>query len=350
MKMWLGSCLPACVPDLPRSRGPALTVASKAASWRPGRVAWCGGPRIRDASRSFMPMPTPARNMAAVYAIYGKEPFLRRQALRNLLRSAERAEADVQQTTFDGEFAVLSDVLDEVRTYSLLGGRRVVIVDDAGDFITRYRPSLEKYCQSPAESGTLVLLVETFPKTTKLYKIISSAGQVVECVAPQGRAVPGWLVRQCNEAYGKTLAMDAAVRLRELTSDSLGELDCELAKLAVYVGDRPRIERRDVDALVADYHEENVFALLDAMNAGHAQAAIERWRQVLATDRAAQGRSIAGLAWGVRQQLNQRLDPATRRALERRLADLLDADVNVKTSASDIGAAIEKWIVRHSAR
>jgi len=288
--------------------------------------------------------------MAAVYAIYGKEPFLRRQALRNLLRSAERAEADVQQTTFDGEFAVLSDVLDEVRTYSLLGGRRVVIVDDAGDFITRYRPSLEKYCQSPAESGTLVLLVETFPKTTKLYKIISSAGQVVECVAPQGRAVPGWLVRQCNEAYGKTLAMDAAVRLRELTSDSLGELDCELAKLAVYVGDRPRIERRDVDALVADYHEENVFALLDAMNAGHAQAAIERWRQVLATDRAAQGRSIAGLAWGVRQQLNQRLDPATRRALERRLADLLDADVNVKTSASDIGAAIEKWIVRHSAR
>ncbi len=320
-------------------------------------------------------MPKSAPDIAPVYAISGKEPFLRRQAVGDLLRAVESAESDVQPTTFDGDSAALADVLDEVRTYSLLGGRRVVVVEDADGFITKHRPALEKYCESPAECGTLVFVVDNFDKRTRLYKIVGKIGRVVECPPLSAAAVPGWLVRRCQEAHGKTLAMNAAVRLRELTSNALDELDAELAKLALYVGDRPRIECEDVEALVSDLHEENVFALLDAMNEGNAGAAIGRWRQVLATDRAAQGRSIAGLAWGVRQllearraydqgtspfamagrmrtdgaALKQRLDRTTTRALEHRLAGLLDADVAVKTSASDIGVLIEKWIVRHSA-
>ena len=42
------------------------------------------------------------------------------------------------------------DVLDELSTMALFGGgRRMVIVEDADDFVSRYRASLEDYAARP---------------------------------------------------------------------------------------------------------------------------------------------------------------------------------------------------------
>ena len=308
-----------------------------------------------------------------IYAIVGSDRFLRSQAVDKLVRRL--ADELDTLTRVSGADAVLAEVLDEVRTVSLLGSRRVVVVEEAASFISAHRATLERYCAEPSPSGCLILSCPTLPKNTRLYRIIATHGAVLHEDPPKGRAVLRWIATRAQAQYGKRLTSATAQALREQLGDSPGGLDAELAKLAAYVGQREEIAATDIEALTGHHRQEKVFAVTDSMSAGDAKKALQDWEQVLATDRAAPARAIAGLAWGIRRlrearsdwdngvdlhQLARRLytDPALlRRRLEQVSAeqlaeqqrDLLAADLAVKTGASTIDSAVEKFIVKHSA-
>ncbi len=310
----------------------------------------------------------------SIYAVVGHDRFLRNEALQNILAVLGDETDTLGPARFDGSKAELADVLDEVRTPSLLGGRRVVIVDDADSFITANRAPLERYCSAPSESGSLILLCNTLARNTRLYKIIVSGGTVIGCEPPKGRGVVTWIVNRARATYGKQLSEPAARMLHEHLGDTFGGFDAELAKLAAYVGARAEIAPADIDAVTGHHREEKVFAVTDAMSSRDTAAAIRHWEQVLATDRAAPGRAVAGLAWGVRRLLEarrdweagtgigdlarrmytdprvlrRRLESVTTEQLETQQRDLLAADLAVKTGASTVDIAVEKFIVTHS--
>lgn len=312
-------------------------------------------------------------SLQPVYAIVGKDRFLRTDALEAIIQRTTAEDADFNVSRFDGDAARLSEVLDDVRTLSLLGGRRVVVVDDADGFITAHRGVLEKYCASPADTGSLVLLCQSMPKNTRLYKAISANGEIVAVEAPRGRGVRAWIVARARKQHGVTMVESAAQRLQDQLGDSPGILDAELAKLATFVGDRKQISLADIDTLTGHHREEKVFAVTDALAVGDTSSALHRWEQVLATDRAAPGRAIAGLAWGIRKLLDARrqwdsgadlatlarslfTDVATAKRrlgqvstvqLESQLEDLLAADIAIKTGGSTVDVAVEKFIVKH---
>ncbi len=310
-----------------------------------------------------------------VYVVYGPDAYLRTQAIHTILRDELGPDdAGLGPTRLDGDSADLAQVLDEVRTFSLLGDRRLVIVEDADGFITRYRQALETYCEAPSDSGCLVFVCDSFDARTRLFKTVQRLGQAIKCESPRGRAVIAWILDRARTAYAKHLSPDAAARLRELAGDNLGVLDSELSKLALYVGGRDTVVPADIEALVGNNREENVFAVLDAMAEGDAGRALQYWEQVLATDRAAPGRAIGGLAWGVRRLLQakhalaagtpmtqlarqfftepavlkRRLDRVSAEQLERRLVDLLQADLDSKTGFSPVDSSVEKFIVKHT--
>ncbi len=315
------------------------------------------------------------QSVYAVYAIVGASRFLRDLALRDVLVSVANDMDELGPTRFEGSAATLADVLDEVRTMSLLGDRRVVVVDEADRFISTYRKNLEGFCADPAPDGTLIFLCHTLAKNTRLFKIIDKTGSVVFCEPPKGRAVVGWIVERSARVYGKKISPGAAQHLREQLGDEPGTLDAELAKLAAYVGERDAIAPKDIAALTGHHREENVFKVMDAIASGDTAAALAHWEQVLATDRAAPARAIGGLAFGVRRLLEarrayeggasvralsaklfadpdtvrRRLERVTSKGLERQQRDLLDAEVAIKTGVSTIERAIERFIVRHSA-
>lgn len=310
-----------------------------------------------------------------LFAIVGADRFLRSEVLREVLTRLGDDPDRSGAVRFDGDGVSAAEVLDEVRTPSLLGDRRMVVVDDADDFISAHRAVLERFCAAPIPDGALILLCDSLPKNTRLYKILAQHGEVIACEAPRGRAVLAWLVQRAKSAYGKRVANDAAERLREQLGDSPGMLDAELSKLATYVGARGEITAADIEALSGSYREEKVFVVTDAMAEGRVEDALRAWEQVLATDRAATGRAIAGLAWGVRRLLEarreldageslnvlarklfadpvlarRRLSGFSVRQLEAQQRDLLAADVAVKTGLATVERSVERFIVAHSA-
>ncbi len=321
-------------------------------------------------------MPEVSIKVHPVYAVVGHDRFLRGEALDSILHELAPHVDATGPTSLDGKSASLTDVLDEVRTPSLLGGRRVVIVDNADEFITEHRESLEKNCADPALGGCLILLCDSMPKNTKLRKIIAAAGEVVECEPPKTWAIPGWMVRRAKDAYAKKLNQDAAQMLKEHVGDSLGAIDAELAKLASYVGDRTEITLQDIEAATGENRQEKVFGVMDAITSGDAAAGLRLWEQVLSTDRAAPEKAIGGLAWSARRLLEARrewehgaelgglarrlfADPQTlqRRLEQNSVAELLDmqrellaADLESKTGLTTPEVAVERFIVRHSTR
>lgn len=307
-------------------------------------------------------------------AIIGNEPFLQGDALARVLAPLREEMGDLGPARFEGDRVEPAEVLDELRTPSLLGGKRVVIVEDADDFISANRALLERFCAAPADGGVLILLCSSLPKNTRLYKIIDGLAGIVACDAPRGAAFASWITQRAVQNYDKKIAPQAVQALRRLLGDAPGWIDAELGKLAAFVGDRPEITAKDVAELTDQRREEKVFGIIDALQDGNSTLALCLWDQVMATDRAAPGRALAGLALKVRQmigahdeleqkgnvfgsahrmfmdafELRRRLDRIPKGTLIEQLKDLLRADVAVKTGLSSLSLAIEKFIVKHS--
>ncbi len=312
--------------------------------------------------------------MKPVYAVVGPSRFLRHEAVAQILKGADDTEGATGHARFDGSRADVAAVLDEVRTESLLSEHRVAIVDDADPFITANRPLLERYCARPNETGSLILLCKSMPKTTRLYKAIRDAGTVVVLDVPRGRGLVTWTVKRAQSPYGKRLSPGGAQRLVEHLGDGLDAIDAELGKLAAFSGSHGEITPADIDELTGHHREEKIFAVIDALSVGDTSGALRHWEQVLATDRAAPARAIAGLAWGVRRlhdarcawergesiaslargmftdpaTLRRRFDRFSRAQLEGQQRDLLAADIAVKTGAATVHLTVERFIVKHA--
>ncbi|MCA9249701.1 MAG: DNA polymerase III subunit delta [Phycisphaerae bacterium] len=312
----------------------------------------------------------------SVYAVVGNDAFRKRQAIEAICdQLAKGGGSDEGPSRYEGAKTELAIVLDDVRTYSLLGGARIVIVEDADPFITRNRANLEKYCAEPVDSGVLILDCGSLPSNTRLYKAIAKTGQIIKCDPLKGQALQAWMVQHARDAYNKQLDRQAAWRLADLVGQSLGALDAELSKLSIFVGSRTAITPKDVEELVGRLREEDIFGITDAMASGDTATALTKWEKVLATDRAAPARAVGGLAWGFRKLLDLKLQSMSgvpmgslarqafttpdvlQRRLERhdvadlqnKITALLEADVASKNGLSTASSAIQQFIVAQSA-
>src|SRR5438876_664990 len=86
-----------------------------------------------------------------VYVLHGDEEFLKRQALQALRQVVlGSAEESFGASSHPGDKASFAAVRDELLTLPFLAARRLVVVEDADPFVTKYRSLLEKYAAEPA--------------------------------------------------------------------------------------------------------------------------------------------------------------------------------------------------------
>src|SRR5688572_11785359 len=85
-----------------------------------------------------------------IVALYGSERFLKGLALKALTRlvlGEDAEEAALQQ--IPGKSTDLATVTDTLRTVSMWNPRQLVYVEEADEFVTKYRAELEKYLEKP---------------------------------------------------------------------------------------------------------------------------------------------------------------------------------------------------------
>jgi DNA polymerase III subunit delta len=243
--------------------------------------------------------------------LFGEEPFLKRLAFDAVRRGA-LGEADTPHTTCAGDTAEWREVADELSTVALFGGRRLVFVTGADDFVSAHREQLEDYVarldrnrselpRGPKSThssstrpdnnvgkakatGVLVLDVATWQTTTRLYKAADQHGLPIECRAPQKAAgkkkvpdearVAKWLTGWAASRHNVKLAGSAATLLLELVGIEFGMLDQDLAKLALFTGPGGTITPEMVQEIVGGWRAKTAFDMLDAACDGDAATAL----------------------------------------------------------------------------
>ncbi len=242
-----------------------------------------------------------AETSPAIYVLHGKDAFLREDARKRIIKQL-LGDADPQTclATFDDE-ATLADVLDELKTLPFLAPHRAVVIRDADAFVSAYRQQLEDYFENPSQTGTLILEVTAWPKTTKLAKKLSTVGKLIECDSPEGGKLVSW-IRQTGKDRGKEVQAPAAELLAQWIGNDLATLDNEIEKLICYVGDRQSITPEDVAAIVAATAGPEAFAVVNAIIAGDIASALQAVEGAMET-RGAEFAVLGQIAWHVRRSL-----------------------------------------------
>ncbi len=240
----------------------------------------------------------------------GEDAYLRAAYTDKLRAAIEKAGVPTDVIRFDGNSALPAEVLDECRSFGLIAQHKIVIVDNADEFLKesaddedapaappsgrksggrgsaplRTRDMVEAYVKSPTEGCTLVLRAETWRKGN-LDKLIEAHGIIEECDSPTADKAVAALIRRAKDTHKCALEPDAAWMIVERLGTNLGTLVQELAKLAANAGENNPITLAHVKDMVGVAREDEAWNLAPALLSGDAAAALAKARELMEVSR-----------------------------------------------------------------
>lgn len=215
-----------------------------------------------------------------IVVLHGPETYLRSLYTDQLREALTAAHGDVEAVRHAGAQARVADVLDDCRSFGLMGQHKLVIVDEADQFVSaETRPALERYAFSPADNATLLFRSDTW-RAGNLDKAIAKIGVVLKCELLGFGQAAAWAQRRAEKAHGAAIESTAVEALLERVGMDLGRIDAELAKLSAMTAGKP-ITRELVRAAVGMTREEEVWVIQSRLLGGGAEKAIRAVREAL---------------------------------------------------------------------
>jgi len=206
-----------------------------------------------------------------VYVVGAGEPLLVDRlvaAIRD--QSVPPAVRGFNYDVVDGARLTANQILAAATTLPMMAQRRMVLVRDLSGLPAAELSRLIPYLEDPNPSTVLVALCSKIDGRLKFFARAKKLGYVHDLAAP--RQLGPWLQGEAQR-QGVDIGSAAQRRLLDVVGADLSRLSLALGQLALYAGDR-RIEVDDVDDLIAETRERNVFELTDAIGAGDRRRAL----------------------------------------------------------------------------
>ncbi|MGE4345041.1 MAG: DNA polymerase III subunit delta [Geoalkalibacter sp.] len=197
--------------------------------------------------------------------LYGDEPFLVDQAWQRIVARAVAPEArDFNLQVFNGRDLKPEEVLDSCRTFPVFAPQRVVSVKDAGQLDADSLSRFISYLRDPLPETILLFQGEKIDGRLAFFKEFKKRGTLVEFKRLRGEQVANF-VKNHARSVDKNFTEEALALFCRRVDGSLGEIQAELNKLCTYAGDKPLIDVDDVEKVVTDTRNENIFDLVNAI-------------------------------------------------------------------------------------
>ena len=251
-----------------------------------------------------------AGEIGCVYLLLGEDAFLRRRALEALTAAIAGDAADEPGLAYeriDAEETVFAEIIDAARSLSLFlpaSDHPVRLIRVSG-FDTKKFEEVElllEYLENPVPETCLVFEVLSLDGRLNASKLLLQHAVQVDCTAPtESRDIGRWIEGK-SDAMGFAMAPDAVAYLIEMAGNNLQQLEQELQKLALYVGDQKRVGAKDLEALLERSREHSVFELTDALVSCDSQRAVEVLN-FLYDDGASAFEILPMIAWITRQMV-----------------------------------------------
>ena len=228
---------------------------------------------------------------AAVTVIVGDDGFLQHEVRRALIAQLCGDDPDAAAEHLDGERIEYRDLHDALSELSLFGsGQRVIVLEDADDFVKNYRDRLEDYVAKPRSDASLLLEVTTWPSNTRLAKAVAESGLTIRCATPaQGKELTEftkqlkeWLAVVARREFNCELLKPAADLLVDLIPPEPGILYQEVARLSLLAEPARKIDANLVQANVGGWRTRKTWDMIDAAADGRAADALQQLDRLIA--------------------------------------------------------------------
>lgn len=233
-----------------------------------------------------------------VITIAGSEEFLKREGLQDILRSRYGDTTPPEECVrLRGDKKLqdeqLTELFDELRTPSLFGGDRTIIVDNATPYLKLDPDAWISVLQDSWDGVVLVLIVDELDGRTKVAKALQKHGWVLQAAKPFHRPPPWqpnaplwendlnrWI---CARTRKQSLKIDppTAHLLQTRIGPNLADLAGLIERLATVLGGTGNVTRELIEKHTPDGEESNLFELVDTYLLGDRQRTLALTRDVL---------------------------------------------------------------------
>lgn len=200
--------------------------------------------------------------------LYGEESFLIEQTvnkIRTVIIGSTRD--DFNDHRFSGKTCTAAAVIDAACTYPVFASRKLVTVHGFDQMPSREQEQLVSYLQQPAPETCLLLVADKIDSRKKFFLEFKKKGVVLKFDPLKDGEIPDFVSRRLRD-QGIRISRDALDLLCSLLNNKLHEIEAELDKLVLYVGERQKITVVDVEAIVSRGRTESVFDLGTAIGGG----------------------------------------------------------------------------------
>lgn len=220
--------------------------------------------------------------VAPFFLFHGPESFGRERLYRRAAAALRpQIAADFNVDIFHGDDVDVERLLDLYNSYPMMAPRRVILLRDADRLSGPQCKVLEPMVESPADTTVFVATGIKLDMRRRLFSQMSRQGMAVEFKTPFDNKLPE-VVREMATDRKMQLAPDAVDRLCLYVGTQLAEMDNELEKLSIYLGEREGpVTAHDVEELVGVSRGASIFEFTDAVGRGDRRGAVELLRSLL---------------------------------------------------------------------
>ena len=202
------------------------------------------------------------------YLFYGEEAYLKKQYKDKLVSAMIDREDRMNFSSYEGKNIVPEKLVDLAETLPFFSERRVILVEESGFFKSSCEV-LADYLQNGNESTCFVFVESEVDKRSKTYKALKKNGAAIEFTVLGEDMLTRWVLGRIKKE-NKKITQSVLQLFFGRTGRSMNTIDRELEKLLCYTLKKDTIEAADVEAVVTEQVEHQIFEMVDAI-AGHNQ-------------------------------------------------------------------------------
>jgi DNA polymerase-3 subunit delta len=252
-------------------------------------------------------------------------------------------------TTGDQLAGGVASLVAAVRTLPMMSPRRVVLVLQADSLLMPKRESeaakralneLMSMLERPEPQTTLVFVAGALDRRSRMFKVLTKQGTIVECGVIEDQAAAERWVRNRVVAAGLEIQPAAARLLAERGGTDVKRLRNDVERLLLYAFGQKAITLDDARQIAGPASLQDDWAMTNAIEAGDGAVALRQLALML--DAGAPPEKVLGqLGWMVRTKFPMLMPGGLRGAVEA----LFRTDLDLKRSAGDPRVLLERLVV-----
>lgn len=223
-----------------------------------------------------------------LYLFYGEEEMLGRMMLDHLKNALiDSSLTQMNINIIDGKSITVNDIINTCETMPFMSTKRLVVVNDSSALIGNSHLSdkdiemLCKYMENIPETTHLIFNSRNIDKKRKLYKTIQKTGEIVEYNKLQKKDLFKWINKRF-QLLDKKINPEAIEMFIEnsdyLNRDSkinLSDIENDILKLTAYSGNSQTINKEQVQNVISENIDTNIFKLMELIGKGSSGESIQ---------------------------------------------------------------------------